>query len=291
MTKDTPMKELVQYPEWQKLRKELLHKWMDQPLENCAKIKHFLGDNRDIRKLRIVMNYLTGTGFRTGRIKHVCITLIRKEVSAAIKKYKELHKENLELSTTNEQILKMDASDLIKSLRDKYEELQEQGPEPTNQEEEQQAAPQQQEVPMDPNAAAQGMDQYGNPQDPGAMDPNMMGMDPMGGMGGELKPGAVDPTTGLPIPYPEDIGKIYELTKIYYTLKSLDTFLLRLPDTDIIKMRNLVKDALDLFKVIVDNINSYKDKFEDIIIMYYKFIKRLMLIIEKYYKDKIDTWE
>jgi len=83
------MNELVQLPEWQKLRKELLYNWRDQPLENCAKLKRFLGDKSDIRKLRIVMNYLTGTGFRTGRIKHICIILIRKEISESLKNRKK----------------------------------------------------------------------------------------------------------------------------------------------------------------------------------------------------------
>jgi hypothetical protein len=34
------------------------------------------------------MNYLTGTGFRTGRIKHPCISKIRASISAEMKRRK-----------------------------------------------------------------------------------------------------------------------------------------------------------------------------------------------------------
>ncbi len=39
-------------------------------------------------KLNVVMNYLTGTGFRTGRIKHSCIQIIRTQISMERKKRK-----------------------------------------------------------------------------------------------------------------------------------------------------------------------------------------------------------
>ena len=50
----------------------------------------FLGSLRNTsdEKLRIVMNYLTGTGFRTGRIKHSCISNLRGQISAEIKRRK-----------------------------------------------------------------------------------------------------------------------------------------------------------------------------------------------------------
>jgi len=37
-------------------------------------------------KIKVVQNYLTGTGFRTGRIKHPCITKLRTELSMERKK-------------------------------------------------------------------------------------------------------------------------------------------------------------------------------------------------------------
>jgi hypothetical protein len=85
---------------------------------------------------------------------------------------------------------------------------------------------------------------------------------------------------------PRNIGRLYELNKIYFNLKTLDNFLLRLHDTEILKLRELVDEAIDIFKITVDNLQLYKGEIDNIIIAYYKFIKRLMLIIEKFYEQK-----
>jgi hypothetical protein len=60
--------------------------WKEYPVENCRKLHRYLQQYNNIKKLRIVMNYLTGTGFRTGRIKHPSITKLRKKISDAMKK-------------------------------------------------------------------------------------------------------------------------------------------------------------------------------------------------------------
>ena len=39
-------------------------------------------------QIKVVMNYLVGTGFRTGAIKHPCITNLRTQLSSEIKKRK-----------------------------------------------------------------------------------------------------------------------------------------------------------------------------------------------------------
>lgn len=62
--------ELVKDPVWQKLRESFVGTWKTTPAENVRKLKHFLGTNPSIDKLRIVLNYLTCSGFRTGNIKH-----------------------------------------------------------------------------------------------------------------------------------------------------------------------------------------------------------------------------
>lgn len=83
-----PIRELVKDPEWQKVRQGLLGKWKEEPEWCCAQLSRYLGSNPSNEKLKIVMNYLTGTGFRTGRIKHPCITKIRSQISMEIKKRK-----------------------------------------------------------------------------------------------------------------------------------------------------------------------------------------------------------
>jgi hypothetical protein len=85
-----PMRELVKRDDWQKVRESLLKKWKTDPKGNCAKLRKFLGNIKTTEddKLYIVMNYLTGTGFRTGRIKHECITKLRAEISVEMKRRK-----------------------------------------------------------------------------------------------------------------------------------------------------------------------------------------------------------
>jgi len=62
--------ELVKDPTWQKLRESFVGTWKKTPDENVRRLKQFLGTNPSIDKLRIVLNYLTCSGFRTGNIKH-----------------------------------------------------------------------------------------------------------------------------------------------------------------------------------------------------------------------------
>jgi len=53
----------------------------------------------DWYKLKRVMNYLTGTGFRTGRIAHPAISLLRRNISAALKEFKTMEEDDDNLET------------------------------------------------------------------------------------------------------------------------------------------------------------------------------------------------
>jgi hypothetical protein len=85
-----PIKDLVKDLTWQKVRESLLGKWAEHPEECCKVLRRFMGDihSTSNEKLRILMNYLTGTGFRTGRISHPCITKLRSEISVEIRRRK-----------------------------------------------------------------------------------------------------------------------------------------------------------------------------------------------------------
>jgi len=84
------IKDLVKDPEWQKVRKSLLNKWNSDAENNCKILRHYLGamNSTTDDKLRIVMNYLVGTGFRTGRNKNDCISDLRSEISIELRKRK-----------------------------------------------------------------------------------------------------------------------------------------------------------------------------------------------------------
>jgi len=88
MSDENPKNVLVRSPEWQAVRKSLLGKWKEDPEWCCAQLRKYLGtiSTTDQDKIKVVMNYLTGTGFRTGRIKHACITKLRMQLSVERKK-------------------------------------------------------------------------------------------------------------------------------------------------------------------------------------------------------------
>jgi hypothetical protein len=144
---------------------------------------------------------------------------------------------------------------------------------------------------IDPNASAMAQDP--SQQDPNSMqaqnqpmqqdpntqvgqgDPNaMMGQDPYGGMGG-----AVALT-------PEEIGRIFELKKIYARLLAIDQHLSFSADEVPLQLREYVSKAVELFETLISNIDTFKDQLDDIIVMFYKFIEYVYNIINNYYKDK-----
>ncbi|HUU88365.1 MAG TPA: hypothetical protein VMX17_11530 [Candidatus Glassbacteria bacterium] len=88
MSDEKPKNKLVTNPQWQALRKSLLGQWSSRPEWCCMQLRRYLGDisttSKD--KINVVQNYLTGTGFRTGRIKHPCITKLRMQLSMERKK-------------------------------------------------------------------------------------------------------------------------------------------------------------------------------------------------------------
>ena len=88
MEKKKSIQELVKDPVWQKTRKSLLKKWNEKPEWCCEQLRLYLDEpirKASEDKLRIVMNYLVGSGFRMGKIKHKCITQLRGEISAELK--------------------------------------------------------------------------------------------------------------------------------------------------------------------------------------------------------------
>jgi hypothetical protein len=85
------IQELVKKPGWQKVREKLVGQWKEKPTWCCSELRKYLGNIKTTHydNLRIVMNYLVGSGFRMGKIKHSCITKLREELS---KEFKRRHK-------------------------------------------------------------------------------------------------------------------------------------------------------------------------------------------------------
>lgn len=137
--------------------------------------------------------------------------------------------------------------------------------------------PPEEEIPTQaPAPPPQEVPSQGDPsmmQDPsmmgGAQDPSMMGMAPPEG-----------PTSTF------DVGRVYELKKIYSRLVSMQSYLAGTTDPNLIKLRNYVSGTMDLFRTLISNIALYKDRLDEIIIVFYKVVDNVYAILSKYYKDK-----
>jgi len=85
-----PIRDIVKDHRWQKIRESLLGKWKERPSWCCQQLKNYLGKltGASNDELRIIGNYLVGSGFRMGVIKHPCINQLRKEISTEISERK-----------------------------------------------------------------------------------------------------------------------------------------------------------------------------------------------------------
>lgn len=88
--KKLTIQELVKDPEWQKLRQSMVGTWKKTPEKNCMMLRGYLKDisKSPTNKLRIVKNYLTGSGFRIGIIQHHCIDKLKAEINEELNKRK-----------------------------------------------------------------------------------------------------------------------------------------------------------------------------------------------------------
>lgn len=88
MSDEKPKNVLVKNAQWQQVRQSLLGQWKEKPTWCCLQLRRYLGSisttSKD--KIKVVMNYLVGTGFRTGTIKHPCISKLRAQLSMERKK-------------------------------------------------------------------------------------------------------------------------------------------------------------------------------------------------------------
>ena len=85
---------------------------------------------------------------------------------------------------------------------------------------------------------------------------------------------------------PTEIGRIYELKKIYSRLTAMEGYLADTSDPWLLEVRNYVAQAIELFEVVSSNFNSYKDKLDEIVITYYKFIKEVYEHVKDYYRKQ-----
>ncbi len=93
MSDEKPKNILVHSKEWQKVRKSLLGQWKIRPEWCCDQLRRYLGytlQRTHKEKIKVVYNYLRGSGFRIGKISHVCIAALRLQLSSEIKRRKAM---------------------------------------------------------------------------------------------------------------------------------------------------------------------------------------------------------
>ena len=88
----------------------------------------------------------------------------------------------------------------------------------------------------------------------------------------------------MPVPYnstTQYLGRIYELRKIYLKLLSISTLLQSLSDSEFDNLENTIRESLDLFHIVISNIDKFEDKIDEIIIYFYEFVKETIIELER----------
>ena len=114
----------------------------------------------------------------------------------------------------------------------------------------------------------------------------------------QMPPEAMDPGMGQPLPEedtsksPTDLGRIYELKKIYTRLTVIEAYLTESSDPSMIETRTIVSKAIELFEILASNISSYKpprapeETIDEIIVQYYRFLERVYNETARYYRKR-----
>ncbi len=141
-----------------------------------------------------------------------------------------------------------------------------------------------------PEAAPEeaGAEEAGAEEMPGA---DFAPDDPGMGAGGDVTdPGMGDPMAGMPGQEepkdPNELGRTYEMKKIYSRLVSMNQYLSDEHDRRIMKTKQNISKAIDLFSVIGANPESYKDRIDEIIISYYKFLEAAYKRVRSFYRTE-----
>ena len=132
-----------------------------------------------------------------------------------------------------------------------------------------------------------------DPNQNGGVDPNTginnVGMD---GAGDPNASGGMyqDPNAGLggmpPAKTATEIGRIFELKKIYSRLISIEEYLSFSPNVTLVNLRDYVSKSIQLFEILISNVDSFQDQMDEIIVMFYKFLEYVYEVLNKFYKDK-----
>ena len=107
----------------------------------------------------------------------------------------------------------------------------------------------------------------------GGMDPMMMGM---------VGQQSLDPSS---------IGKVFILKKIYSRLISINSNLQHLCSPEFDELKSYVDESIDHFQNVIKNFDQFKDKLDDIITLYQKFLVIIVSKVEGILSGKNESYE
>jgi len=110
-----------------------------------------------------------------------------------------------------------------------------------------------------------------------------MGAEMPGGEMGDMGMGMEDPNEQKLTS--SEIGKVFELKKIYARLISIESHLSSTTDTSLLQMRGIVAQAMELFETVIANFEQYKEQINEIIVTFYKFLDLTYGLLQSFYKN------
>jgi len=119
---------------------------------------------------------------------------------------------------------------------------------------------------------------------PSDTDPNQLASGGVDGIPGQMDSvGSSDtPTYASGDNSVGEIGRIYELKRIFARLTTLDKYLSYSTDDKILELKERTNTALEMFKLIISNVDKFLDKIDDIIVLYYDFLMAIYKILKAY---------
>lgn len=91
-----------------------------------------------------------------------------------------------------------------------------------------------------------------------------------------------------------EIGKVYTIKQLYFKLKGLSKLLEENNDVRLLPLKNKVLKSIDMFQLVINNYETYKEKIDQLIIIFYRFIERTTKILNKYFelrKRNLDNYD
>jgi len=80
------------------------------------------------------------------------------------------------------------------------------------------------------------------------------------------------------------LGRTFEIKHLYHRMLSIRNHLEIFVEEEFDDIKAYLSKGIELFELVIDNYAKYEDKIDDIILLYYEFIKNIYEVTKKKYK-------